>query len=309
MGCCAGLRRSIPACAGEPWQSRTTGNWASVYPRVCGGTQRGGVTERLVAGLSPRVRGNLAANGIYAAGTGSIPACAGEPFTREAEWPLSKVYPRVCGGTEIGQLCRFYAGGLSPRVRGNLRRGRWFALPAGSIPACAGEPSPGLPAGWWPRVYPRVCGGTWSDQTITMAGEGLSPRVRGNLGRSIYVQRILRSIPACAGEPVAPNPRRGLRRVYPRVCGGTTGAVPPCRYGRGLSPRVRGNLPAHHDRAKEWRSIPACAGEPRRVCPTPRRSPVYPRVCGGTSLIRTEQGWAEGLSPRVRGNRQPRRPR
>ena len=50
--------------------------------------------------------------------------------------------------------------GLSPRVRGNPDRWPSATLPAGSIPACAGEPTSwrGTPAGF--EVYPRVCGGT-----------------------------------------------------------------------------------------------------------------------------------------------------
>ena len=70
----------------------------------------------------------------------------------------------------------------------------------------------------------------------------------------------------------------------------------------GLSPRVRGNRlrPCYRDLGR--RSIPACAGEPEGGLLSSMGLKVYPRVCGGTTLIRTEQGWAEGLSPRVRGN-------
>ena len=32
---------------------------------------------------------------------------------------------------------------------------------------------------------------------------------------------LLRSIPACAGEPAYQGPTLGHRKVYPRVCGGT----------------------------------------------------------------------------------------
>ena len=70
-------------------------------------------------------------------------------------------------------------------------------------------------------VYPRVCGGTRVTMAILRKKGGLSPRVRGNqYGQSIAgVKR--RSIPACAGEPIA-LARMGIgREVYPRVCGGT----------------------------------------------------------------------------------------
>ena len=101
------------------------------------------------------------------------------------------------------------------------------------------------------RVYPRVCGGTdvccrsYSPKCVT---NGLSPRVRGHL-------------PMAAGSHVSPYPW-----VYPRVCGGTS---------------VR-----RHGHAVE------------------RKRPVYPRVCGGT-LYRPAYALVtllRGLSPRVRGH-------
>ena len=50
------------------------------------------------------------------------------------------VYPRVCGGTDTQAELEILAKGLSPRVRGNLRRDRVLANRPRSIPACAGEP-------------------------------------------------------------------------------------------------------------------------------------------------------------------------
>ena len=52
------LPRSIPACAGEPSNSRTHASQFRVYPRVCGGTQRLHLIMTHIMGLSPRVRGN-----------------------------------------------------------------------------------------------------------------------------------------------------------------------------------------------------------------------------------------------------------
>ena len=51
---------------------------------------------------------------------------------------------------------------------------------------------------------------------------GLSPRVRGNLGNSPENLQLVRSIPACAGEPAAAFATPAARAVYPRVCGGTS---------------------------------------------------------------------------------------
>ena len=200
-----------------------------VYPRVCGGT----VIVHCIGipnnGLSPRVRGNLHAQGHADHFRRSIPACAGEP-----SYPLlavfdhvPAVYPRVCGGTFMHQgggvqsgrsipacagepscpgPCRPISGGLSPRVRGNLVQRQedagmagsipacawepsthcWRCSAVGSIPACAGEPlaAPALISRI--RVYPRVCGGTLRDSQRMLVAEGLSPRVRGNPLSPVY---------------------------------------------------------------------------------------------------------------------------
>ena len=72
-------RRSIPACAGEPGQGVCSRTNTMVYPRVCGGTQLRGVYQQYQLGLSPRVRGNQLHRQFGNVGSGSIPACAGEP--------------------------------------------------------------------------------------------------------------------------------------------------------------------------------------------------------------------------------------
>ena len=72
------------------------------------------------------------------------------------------------------------------------------------------------------KVYPRVCGGTLRQGNKVYGPKGLSPRVRGN--RPHFVQGFCKkgSIPACAGEPRGSGHCGQQRKVYPRVCGGTT---------------------------------------------------------------------------------------
>ena len=191
-------------------------------------------------------------------------------------------------------------------------------------------------------VYPRVCGGTLrlgqnpgpgaglsprvrgTDQCGSLSGFacGLSPRVRGNpQALDAHIAR-LRSIPACAGEPQPRSGENQLRRVYPRVCGGTHDYPGHQVIYQGLSPRVRGNpgLPAHAGASEGLSprvrgnpqqqvvglvgqgSIPACAGEPSTTSPLFATARVYPRVCGGTAMLRKRWRPRQGLSPRVRGN-------
>ena len=78
-GARCGCRGPIPACAGEPSDSRMIRCPHRAYPRVCGGTVVGSVFNLDAMGLSPRVRGNHARGETRASGEGPIPACAGEP--------------------------------------------------------------------------------------------------------------------------------------------------------------------------------------------------------------------------------------
>ena len=178
---------------------------------------------------------------------GSIPACAGEPLTLTgiSTSVRSRVYPRVCGGT------------TRPCVSGKRSD-------EGSIPACAGEPRRSASSAAPARVYPRVCGGTQLGNVGDNWAQGLSPRVRGNLGGLWTPNSGTGSIPACAG--------------------GTSHACPTSRAALGLSPRVRGNLVATRVGPVPPGSIPACAGEPGPTSLTSFKTRVYPRVCGGTFL-------------------------
>ena len=112
--------RSIPACAGEPRADAGILNGNRVYPRVCGGTARKGPSPGADAGLSPRVRGNPEVLQPHHVGEGSIPACAGEPYSDTISPSRQTVYPRVCGGTRRLASAGSRGNGLSPRVRGNL---------------------------------------------------------------------------------------------------------------------------------------------------------------------------------------------
>ena len=147
----------------------------------------------------------------------------------------------MCGGAARTQSLATTLWGLSPRVRGSLLKSRSRTLRAGSIPACA----------------------------------------RGSLQRPLRSLLCLRSIPACAGEPIIRRSEPNSAKVYPRVCGGAVCVRVYRSFSPGLSPRVRGSPPSLADRARELRSIPACAGEPRSHGVGVALSWVYPRVCGG----------------------------
>ena len=70
-----------------------------------------------------------------------------------------------------------------------------------------------------------MCGGTQELLGGYLPQIGLSPRVRGNQDSPFDDVRLVRSIPACAGEPLSTACPHGDAEVYPRVCGGTQPAA------------------------------------------------------------------------------------
>ena len=127
--------------------------------------------------------------------------------------------------------------------------------------------------------------------------------MRGNRVAALTGGLTAVSIPAYAGEPCCRVDGGADGGVYPRVCGGT---VMPLAVGQaieGLSPRMRGNLYHAGTGCFRFRSIPAYAGEPRRIAGRIAAPQVYPRVCGGTTARCCRTAITRGLSPRMRGNR------
>jgi len=96
---CPSPVRSIPADAGAPlskWEMTTPGE---VYPRGCGGTQRGVWGGARQKGLSPRMRGHPGGDIEFDPPERSIPADAGAPAQCPSSRRSWRVYPRGCGGT------------------------------------------------------------------------------------------------------------------------------------------------------------------------------------------------------------------
>ena len=166
-----------------------------------GGTSPLHLLVEIEGGLSPRGRGNLWHRDHGIASQGSIPAWAGEPREGELGFHLAKVYPRVGGGTYLGNSDQRLNAGLSPRGRGNLEPRRRYFGSRRSIPAWAGEPRRGWNQADRIWVYPRVGGGTLISRDFSAAATGLSPRGRGNLAEVGADALPVRSIPAWAGEP------------------------------------------------------------------------------------------------------------
>ena len=256
----------IPAGAGEPCLTPCACTWSGAYPRGRGGTAGRTQTAPPSTGLSPRARGNRPLRAKYAGSAGPIPAGAGEPGRRRGRRAVDGAYPRGRGGTQAALIPMLKSLGLSPRARGNPRRYRGGSTRTGPIPAGAGEPQH---ESWsYPsvRAYPRGRGGT-SDRLLPAgAGEGLSPRARGNRRDPHTPDADKGPIPAGAGEPPICAARISRVRAYPRGRGGTHPGEVLREDFLGLAPRARGNPLSPIQGPRPRGPIPAGAGEPH----TPR---------------------------------------
>ena len=156
-----------------------------------------------------------------------------------------------------------------------------------SIPAHAGQPETRTSARRMIWVYPRACGATAIRLGIAGRMRGLSPRMRGNHQGVYALASRPGSIPAHAGQPRVRGGWRDGGRVYPRACGATQDDVARTMGLHGLSPRMRGNLDILSPAFPHRRSIPAHAGQPKRILISGRQGEVYPRACGATCCIST----------------------
>ena len=192
---------SIPAGAGNPVACTRGGAVMRVHPRGCGESYPRLTTSSIRAGPSPRVRGIHRHGWSRAAGSGSIPAGAGNPRPTGRRDLRQRVHPRGCGESRSMPRGSWSSSGPSPRVRGILPLLGPQKVGRRSIPAGAGNPCRGPTRRAAARVHPRGCGESSGKPTAVAARRGPSPRVRGIRGRRAWRTVGLGSIPAGAGNP------------------------------------------------------------------------------------------------------------
>ncbi len=254
-------------------------------------------------GPSPPARGSRARPDHQGDGEGSIPACAGEPPRARFIARAVRVHPRLRGGARRSSGRAIGTSGPSPPARGSRDPGVRDRDLAGSIPACAGEPSTEARPRSRSWVHPRLRGGAGAHHAPTPRGVGPSPPARGSPPRGRGSRLASRSIPACAGEPGARVPAALPGSVHPRLRGGASGQIRSGHAEHGPSPPARGSPRFSEKHGLPIGSIPACAGEPRGPSWSPRRGRVHPRLRGGASVGLGDVFPCPGPSPPARGSR------
>ena len=213
-------------------------------------------------GLSPPTRGIRQASGNVVTYVWSIPAYAGDPPLSGRSAGLSRVYPRLRGGSRAARLGGLRLRGLSPPTRG-IPATRLSPLTlTRSIPAYAGDPPQHSSAPPIAEVYPRLRGGSESRTLRRLLRRGLSPPTRGIRLTQTSSWARRGSIPAYAGDPSDLMSVCIAEPVYPRLRGGSRPPPHSRASARGLSPPTRGiPLLCEQDVGRRG-SIPAYAGDP-----------------------------------------------
>ncbi len=150
-------------------------------------------------------------------------------------------------------------------------------------------------------VYPRWRGELFCALAFCWLSRGLSPLARGTLCRCQHCWRVIRFIPAGAGNTVPRIISLSSSTVYPRWRGEHSASLMPIIGLGGLSPLARGTRRQRIVRLPLHRFIPAGAGNTSTLSITTDREPVYPHWRGehpnGSALSYPQIG----LSPLARG--------
>ncbi len=213
------------------------------------------------------------------------------------------VYPRWRGEHTVISLPLGDRNGLSPLARGTRNSLRIRQQKYRFIPAGAGNTALLCRSRSVPTVYPRWRGEHGNRSLNSTPASGLSPLARGTHLSPYEFYAPSRFIPAGAGNTASHSIRWFSMTVYPRWRGEHVTWRRPAIDFSGLSPLARGTLEPVFLSARNFRFIPAGAGNTVRIGFENLYAPVYPRWRGEHGYASNIQRWERGLSPLARGTR------
>ncbi len=212
-------RRFIPASAGNTWSWPPSARIVSVHPRIRG--EHASNARRYVrsAGSSPHPRGTLRLRPGSGVPRRFIPASAGN--TGKMPWQRAHlaVHPRIRGEHWMMKSSTSCACGSSPHPRGTRydRTGR--TRDVRFIPASAGNTCDFSSPIWVMAVHPRIRGEHAYRAACPVAVIGSSPHPRGTHRSGDFLDRVLRFIPASAGNTLnvthCSEKRKTSRKILP----------------------------------------------------------------------------------------------
>ena len=190
------------------------------------------------------------------------------------------VYPRWRGEHTVISLPLGDRNGLSPLARGTRNSLRIRQQKYRFIPAGAGNTALLCRSRSVPTVYPRWRGEHGNRSLNSTPASGLSPLARGTHLSPYEFYAPSRFIPAGAGNTASHSIRWFSMTVYPRWRGEHVTWRRPAIDFSGLSPLARGTLEPVFLSARNFRFIPAGAGNTRVFLRRWLTLAVYPRWRG-----------------------------
>ena len=234
---------------------------AADHPRACGANERFPTETVSEAGSSPRMRGKPVRSRRLRARRRIIPAHAGQTYRYGCGRHRQPDHPRACGANPVRTVPSLWASGSSPRMRGkHLDRGQ-RRQHVRIIPAHAGQTAPYVHRTFCRADHPRACGANHDCVRPLFRSFGSSPRMRGKHAVAGAARRVVRIIPAHAGQTSGLTYPMPSVADHPRACGANFRVREVVDAYAGSSPRMRGKRLHKRHRGKPVRIIPAHAGQ------------------------------------------------
>ena len=247
------------------------------------------------------MRGTLIEPEYLASLDGIIPAHAGNTQERKSLLGFDRDHPRACGEHLCVAVQYISVLGSSPRMRGTRTAPHQPGWAHGIIPAHAGNtPWRSLEA-TSARDHPRACGEHNIAVFKVSNKAGSSPRMRGTLIDTQVGGKIIRIIPAHAGNTSWSNGVRCRPRDHPRACGEHILTTSAGTSSKGSSPRMRGTRTSKKTQKFNLGIIPAHAGNTSSFFKYLRNAWDHPRACGEHVIAVAAAAVILGSSPRMRG--------
>ncbi len=234
-----------------------------------------------------------------------IPAHAGQTPISGLRTTSTSDHPRACGANWNPASYRFCHCGSSPRMRGKPRLPNRRHQRRRIIPAHARQTGSVIVAIATTSDHPRACGANGFGYRDGVMVDGSSPRMRGKLFLRVGQGRVLRIIPAHAGQTRLRVSVRLSVPDHPRACGANSFTTTVAARPGGSSPRMRGKRAQDQTGGHRRRIIPAHAGQTMRRPHAASASSDHPRACGANLRWVSAEKSNGGSSPRMRGKLRP----
>ena len=150
--------RIIPAHAGQTLSGTALVPHRTDHPRACGANKNNVLTEELIAGSSPRMRGKLPWWFRRRCYHRIIPAHAGQTWQQREHERDRPDHPRACGANPATNVIWNGRCGSSPRMRGKLGQRTGDNALERIIPAHAGQTTRNRRRCTCSTDHPRACG-------------------------------------------------------------------------------------------------------------------------------------------------------